>query len=60
MACFCCNLVLYNWDNKDEPWTEHARYSKNCCYLLLKTGKIFVDKVHGVESDITKSDMMVI
>jgi len=39
-----------DWEDNDEPWKEHARWSKACSYVLLNKGKNFVDKACGEES----------
>lgn len=49
MLCFCCNQGLKDWEPKDDPWLEHARWSPSCCYMLLMKGKHFVEKaIRGV------------
>lgn len=50
MLCFYCEECIENWEEGDEPWTEHARFSSNCGYLLLNKGKQFVDKVCGLKN----------
>ena len=60
VTCFYCEQILNNWKDNNEPWTEHAIWSETCSYLLLNKGKIFIDKVCGVEIDITKSNLIVI
>lgn len=52
-TCFFCDEILCQWDDDDEPWTEHAKWSKNCSYVLLNKGKHFVDQVCNVENDIS-------
>lgn len=47
MLCFCCSQGLRDWEDDDEPWIEHARWSPRCSYLLLCKGKHFVDKACG-------------
>ena len=60
MSCFYCRINLHNWADDDDPWSEHAKFSENCCYLLLNKGKIFVDKICGVNNDINNTNTMVI
>ncbi|VDI62470.1 Hypothetical predicted protein [Mytilus galloprovincialis] len=45
VRCFCCDLGLAEWDESDDPWTEHARHSPKCCFLLHEKGKNFVEKI---------------
>lgn len=52
MLCFCCSQGLKDWEDDDEPWTEHARWSPTCTYVLLSKGKDFVDKACGVKKDV--------
>lgn len=46
MLCFYCSQGLKDWEDDDEPWTEHAKWSCKCSYLLLSKGKKFVDQVN--------------
>jgi len=50
MLCYYCSQGLKDWEDNDEPWTEHARWSKSCSYVLLNKGKNFVDEACGVDS----------
>ncbi|XP_022161673.1 baculoviral IAP repeat-containing protein 7-B-like isoform X2 [Myzus persicae] len=50
MLCYYCSQGLKDWEDDDEPWTEHARWSETCSYVLLNKGKNFVDKACGVTS----------
>ncbi|CAC5382816.1 XIAP [Mytilus coruscus] len=45
VRCFCCDLGLAEWDESDDPWTEHARHSPRCWFLLRTKGKDFVEKI---------------
>lgn len=54
MLCFCCSQGLKDWEDDDEPWTEHARWSPTCSYVLLSKGKHFVDKACGVRDEVPK------
>ncbi|XP_025192151.1 putative inhibitor of apoptosis [Melanaphis sacchari] len=49
-TCYFCALTLSNWTDDDEPWINHAKWSKNCGHLFLNKSKNFVDKVHVVEN----------
>jgi len=60
MTCFYCGKSLHNWEDNDEPWVEHAKWSINCSFLLLNKGKNFVDKACGMKSNITESNQKVI
>lgn len=54
MLCFCCSQGLKDWEDDDEPWTEHARWSPTCSYVLLSKGKKFVDEACGVREEVPK------
>lgn len=54
MLCFYCGQGLKDWEDNDEPWTEHAKWSPNCSYLLLSKGKNFVHEACGLKNDIPK------
>ncbi|XP_071170353.1 putative inhibitor of apoptosis [Mytilus edulis] len=45
VRCFCCNLGLSEWDECDNPWTEHARHSPACWYLKRVKGQQFIDDI---------------
>ncbi|XP_050531940.1 putative inhibitor of apoptosis [Daktulosphaira vitifoliae] len=51
ICCFCCSQVLRDWDDNDEPLTEHARWSPKCAWVLFKKGKIFIDKACGKKDE---------
>lgn len=35
-ACFYCGIGLKDWEETDDPWIEHSKWSPNCAYLVLK------------------------
>ena len=37
---------LRHWTEDDYPWTEHARWSKDCAYLRQMKGEEFIQRVH--------------
>ncbi|XP_059485425.1 uncharacterized protein LOC132202487 [Neocloeon triangulifer] len=45
VLCFQCGGGLKDWDPKDKPWIEHAKWFSRCPYLNIKKGKKFIDKV---------------
>lgn len=45
VECFCCGLILHNWEKLDNPWIEHCRYNPKCNYVLLMKGNQFVQKI---------------
>ena len=36
VRCFCCFKDLENWDDDDDPWTEHKKRNK-CLFAKLET-----------------------
>jgi len=45
VECFCCGLVLHNWERMDDSWIEHCRFSPKCTFVLLSKGNQFVQNV---------------
>lgn len=43
--CFCCGGGLSTWERGDDPWVEHARYFKQCPYLVKSKGLSWVKEV---------------
>lgn len=42
-VCFHCGGMLYNWQGKDEPWEEHAKWFSFCDYVHAIRGVDFVN-----------------
>lgn len=54
VRCFHCGIGLRNWESDDNPWVEHARWSRKCPYLLQRKGQEFIDSVLtvlGIQTD---------
>lgn len=51
MNCFYCGQNLRDWEDNDDAWIEHARWSPNCSYVILSKGKEYVDKACGLIKD---------
>ncbi|XP_076877856.1 E3 ubiquitin-protein ligase XIAP [Brachyhypopomus gauderio] len=34
VQCFCCGGMLSSWEEGDDPWTEHAKFYRNCFFIL--------------------------
>lgn len=45
VRCFFCGTGLRHWDADDSPWTEHARWSKDCAFVKQKKGEEFINLV---------------
>ncbi|ELU06926.1 hypothetical protein CAPTEDRAFT_147035, partial [Capitella teleta] len=52
--CFFCGGFLFDWNQHDDPWTQHAKWYPQCSYVHLKKGDAFVKDVqsgHSVPCD---------
>ena len=47
VICYSCNGRLFNWEDDDEPWTEHARWYPRCAYVRQRKGDQFVASVRN-------------
>ncbi|XP_064628721.1 inhibitor of apoptosis protein-like [Lineus longissimus] len=45
--CFNCELILHEWQENDNVWKEHAKYSIDCEYVLFRKGEDFVSSVRN-------------
>ncbi|XP_062611236.1 baculoviral IAP repeat-containing protein 7-A-like isoform X2 [Saccostrea cucullata] len=45
VRCFACDIGLAEWDETDDPWSEHARHSPHCKYLKKMKGQDFINHV---------------
>ncbi|XP_052783353.1 uncharacterized protein LOC128219569 isoform X2 [Mya arenaria] len=43
--CFHCGIGLRHWSREDDPWTEHARFSLECQYVIAHKGMEFINLV---------------
>jgi hypothetical protein len=43
--CFNCEVVLHEWQENDNVWKDHAKYSLNCDYVLFRKGEDFIASV---------------
>lgn len=60
MACFCCNQKLKDWEEDEDPWFEHVRWSPECSFVILSKGQKFIQKVTGNDPKIIKTSQLVI
>jgi hypothetical protein len=49
VRCFHCDNGLRNWEIKDNPWEEHARWYPNCSYVVITKGQEFIDTIQRKE-----------
>ncbi|KAE8574423.1 hypothetical protein XENTR_v10003421 [Xenopus tropicalis] len=45
VKCFHCDGGLRNWEQGDDPWTEHAKWFPMCDFLLQVKGEAFIRSV---------------
>ncbi|XP_063981785.1 death-associated inhibitor of apoptosis 1-like [Diachasmimorpha longicaudata] len=45
--CYMCGGGLKDWEPKDTPWEQHAKWFSKCYYVLLIKGQAFIDSVNG-------------
>lgn len=43
--CFACRAEMTCWTVDDDPWEDHAKYSRMCHYLFMTKGKKYVDNI---------------
>ena len=46
VICFYCNGGLQNWDPRDAPFEEHAKYYPDCGFLNLTMSPQYVNSFH--------------
>lgn len=48
VQCFHCGIRLADWDPRDQPLSEHLRWSKNCKFAnLVKSLQLTKDLIKG-------------
>lgn len=45
--CYYCGGGLRDWEQKDDPWEQHATWFPKCYHLLMAKGQAYVDQVNG-------------
>lgn len=45
--CFYCDGGLKNWEPKDEPFMEHARWFPTCEWIIRQRGRAYVEYVNS-------------
>ena len=43
--CFFCDIGLRNWEDPDDPWVQHARWSPECDYLKMCKGEDYISAI---------------
>lgn len=57
VLCFHCGGGLNNWEESDEPWTEHALWFPTCQFLNMVKGASYVKMIK--ETKTTETDSVV-
>lgn len=60
VLCYFCSAGLRNWEEKDDPWIEHAKFFPRCRFLMVTKGYDFINshsktRLHGLEPNIPKT-----
>ncbi|EDW80089.1 uncharacterized protein Dwil_GK23971 [Drosophila willistoni] len=45
VRCFSCGGGLKDWDENDEPWEQHALWLKDCRFVKLMKGQLYIDSM---------------
>lgn len=45
VICFSCGGGLCEWEEKDDPWEQHAMYYEKCDYLRSMKGSEYISSV---------------
>ncbi|KAH8371726.1 hypothetical protein KR093_008727, partial [Drosophila rubida] len=46
VRCFSCGGGLKDWDDNDEPWEQHALWLRDCRFVKLIKGQLYIDLVN--------------
>lgn len=44
VICFYCSTILRDWMENDDPWEQHAGWSKDCVYVSLHKTESYIIK----------------
>lgn len=47
VQCYLCGVRVSKWLPEDDPWIQHAKWSKHCRFLLRKKGVEFVNRANS-------------
>ncbi|XP_069499467.1 baculoviral IAP repeat-containing protein 7-B-like [Ambystoma mexicanum] len=45
VKCFYCDVGLRNWEEDDDPWTEHAKWFPRCEFLQQSLGQDYIHRI---------------
>ncbi|XP_044588675.1 death-associated inhibitor of apoptosis 1-like [Cotesia glomerata] len=43
--CYYCGGGLSDWEPEEDPWKQHAKWFKNCHFVLIIKGQDFIDDI---------------
>lgn len=46
-VCFYCRIGLNNWEDNDDAWEQHAKWSPRCSFVSIQKGELFSSKVNN-------------
>jgi len=55
--CFHCNTTLHSWEENDNVWVEHAKWSPKCGFLIGRVGYDFVLQCQSTDEDEAPNSM---
>ena len=47
VKCYYCGVELYEWDEEDDPWVEHAKWFPTCNYVRTIKGDDWVETIRN-------------
>lgn len=53
VICFCCGGGVHKWEEKDDPWEQHAWYHGECEYLKLMKGADYIALIREKFSNVS-------
>lgn len=57
VRCYHCGQGLRNWEEKDDPWEEHARWYSDCEFLRITKGTEFIEKVRRENPPVVTNEL---
>ena len=44
VICYLCGVIIRNWQENDDPITEHMKFKRNCRFVKYKCDSLTVKK----------------
>ncbi|KAK3095682.1 hypothetical protein FSP39_017542 [Pinctada imbricata] len=48
VKCFYCGGILWDWEEGDDPWEEHAKWFPDCPWLKMAKGDNYINRIQQV------------